>query len=707
MSHAEPRERGQHAFAPPIGRLTDLGRRLQVSILLTLPVLLLSPLLNSLSGFELLQNFRGTPILAFLFASAIYFYAGWPFLRGWAAEMSQRRPAAMTLIGIAITVVYLYAGLVAAGLPGQLTFLEFALLIDIVLLGQWLAVRSVMRVSGSLDALAGLLPGQAHRLRRDNSVEDVATDSLKPDDLIVVQPGETVPTDGVISTGNTHLDRSMFTGEKMPVARMPGQQALAGSLNIEGPIKVRVTAPGARCYLGKAVEMVREAQSSHSRVRKLADRAAVWATWAVLAVTLLTVLAWLGLGQSYDFTLRRALAVLLIASPQALAVAVPLVIMASAGVSAWNGLLIRNRSAFERARDLHAIIFNKTGILTAGRFDIAGMLAFGDFTEEEILRLAASLEDASEHPVARGIVRAASERGLDLLPIEKFHDDSGLGVTAQVDGHRLQVTNTGLAREHGVEPHNAVLERWRDQGHSVIFVLRDGQAIGAIALVDAVRHESRIAVAQLRQMNLRCMLLTGDDEAAARSVARELELDEYFSEVAPADQASTIRELQRRGLRVAMVGDSDRDAPALIQADLGIAVGAGTVLDVRAGDLVLVSGDLRNIITLLALSRAARRKRVQNLTLAGGYNLIAIPLAAGVGYSAGILVPILLAAALMALSTVVIAFNTGLLGRAPAVPRQSFAAGSQRITEDFAQAARAPRDRPAQSRFHMKGRTHP
>ncbi|MDT8387531.1 MAG: heavy metal translocating P-type ATPase [Thiogranum sp.] len=707
MSHAEHRERGQHASAPPVGRLTDLGRRLQVSVLLTLPILLLSPLLKSLPGFELLQDFRGTPILAFLFASVLFFYAGWPFLRGWAAEMNQRRPAAMTLIGMAITVVYLDTGLVAAGLPGHLAFLEFALLINIILFGQWLVVRSVMRVSGSPDALAGLLPTQGHRLRRDNSVEDVAIDSLKRGDRILVQPGETVPTDGVISTGTTRLDRSMFTGEKIPVAGMPGQQALAGSLNIEAPIKVRVTAYGAQCYLGKAIDTVREAQSSHSRVRKLADRAAVGATWAVLAVTLLTVLVWLGLGQSLDFTLRRALAVLLIASPQALAVAVPLVIMASAGVSAWNSLLIRNRSAFERARNLHAIIFSKTGILTAGRFDIAGILAFGDFTEEEVLRLAASLEGASEHPVAKGIVRAASERGLELLPTENFSDDSGLGAIAQVDGHRLQVTSTGLAREHGVEPHNAVLERWRDQGHSVIFVLRDDKAIGAIALVDAIRDESRIAVEQLQQMNLRCMLLTGDGEAAARSVAAELALDEYFSEVAPADQASNILELQRRGLRVAMVGDSDRDAPALIQADLGIAVGTGTDLDVRVGDLVLVSGDLRNITTLLALSRAARRKRVQNLALAGGYNLIAIPLAAGVGYSAGILVPLIFAAALMALSTVVIAFNTGLLGRAPVMPRQSFAAAPQRVVADTGQPPRAPRDRPAQSRLHIKGRAQP
>ncbi|MGD2075704.1 MAG: copper-translocating P-type ATPase [Gammaproteobacteria bacterium] len=651
---------GHHA-----AMVADFRRRFWVSALLTLPILLLSPLIQALLGLEGLLDIPGTPYFAFGFASVVYFYGGWPFLRGLASELGERQPGMMTLIALAISVAYVYSSAVVFGLQGRLFFWELATLIDVMLLGHWIEMRSIMGASGALQALVELLPNEAHRLRDEGGSEDVPVDELQSDDRILIRPGEKVPIDGEIIEGETSLDESMLTGESTPVTRGEGQTVVGGSVNGEGAITVRVTETGEHTYLSKVIDMVRQAQASRSRSQDFADRAAAWLTYIALSVGALTLLAWLALDRDFQFALARMVTVMVITCPHALGLAVPLVMAVSTSLGAKNGLLIRNRGAFERARDLQAIVFDKTGTLTEGRFGVAGIEALGELAENEVLRLAATLESQSEHPIARGIQQAAGERELTLGEVKAFRNLTGKGAEAEVNGRRVQVVSGGYARQQGVDTSGETLDRWRDEGKTVVFVLRDDEAVGAIALADIVREESRAAIEKLKAMDLRCMMLTGDSEAVARSVAGELGLDDYFAEVLPEDKAKKIQEVKQRGLRVAMVGDGVNDAPALVEADLGIAIGAGTDVAVESGDVVLVRSDPRDIVAILRLSRATHGKMVQNLLWATGYNVVAIPLAAGVAYGAGILLSPAVGAAVMSLSTVIVAINAKLLQRTP------------------------------------------
>ena len=643
--------------------VADFRRRLWVAAALTVPILVLSPLLQQLFGLEQLLTFPGDRYVVFTLASAVYVYGGWPFLKGLVEELRARQPGMMTLIGLAVSVAYLYSSAVVFGLQGRLFFWELATLIDVMLLGHWIEMRSVMGASGALEALVRLLPDTAHRLRDDGSSEDVPVDRLQSDDRILIKPGEKVPVDGEIIEGESSLDESMLTGESTPVSRGQGHEVVGGSVNGEGAITVRVTGTGEDTYLSRVVDMVRAAQGSRSRAQDFADRAAAWLTYIALSAGALTLLVWLSLERDFQFALARAVTVMVITCPHALGLAVPLVMAVSTSLGAGSGLLIRNRSAFERARELQAVVFDKTGTLTEGRFGVAGIAALGDRNEDQVLTLAASLERQSEHPIARGIVHEAEERELQLREARSFRNLTGKGAEAEIDGHRVQVVAPGYAREQGIDSDHEALQRWRDEGKTVVFVLSDDQAVGAIALADIVRTESRAAIDKLKSMGLQCMMLTGDSESVARSVAGELELDDYFAEVLPEDKAKKIRDVQQRGLRAAMVGDGVNDAPALVEADLGIAIGAGTDVAVEAGDVVLVRSDPRDIAAILTLSRATHRKMVQNLFWATAYNVFAIPLAAGVAYSAGILLSPAVGAAVMSLSTVIVAVNARLLGR--------------------------------------------
>jgi Cu2+-exporting ATPase len=658
VNHARHQQSGNHA-----AMVADFRRRFWVAAALTVPILVLSPLLQQLFGLERLLTFPGDRYVVFTLASAVYVYGGWPFLTGLVEELRARQPGMMTLIGLAVSVAYLYSSAVVFGLQGRLFFWELATLIDVMLLGHWIEMRSVMGASGALEALVRLLPDSAHRLRADGNSEDVPVDRLQSDDRILIKPGEKVPIDGEIVEGESSLDESMLTGESTPVTRGQGDAVVGGSVNGEGALTVRVTGTGENTYLSRVIDMVRKAQGSRSRAQDFADRAAAWLTYIAISAGALTLLVWLSLERDFQFALARAVTVMVITCPHALGLAVPLVMAVSTSLAAGSGLLIRNRSAFERARELQAVVFDKTGTLTEGRFGVAGVAALADLNEDQVLTLAASLERQSEHPIARGILHAAEERELQLHEASSFRNLTGKGAEAEIDGHRVQVVAPGYAREQGIDSDHDALQRWRDEGKTVVFVLSDAQAVGAIALADIVRAESRAAIDKLKSMGLQCMMLTGDSESVARSVAAELELDDYFAEVLPEDKAKRIRDVKQRGLRAAMVGDGVNDAPALVEADLGIAIGAGTDVAVEAGDVVLVRSDPRDIAAILTLSRATHRKMVQNLLWATAYNVVAIPLAAGVAYNAGILLSPAIGAAVMSLSTVIVAINARLLGR--------------------------------------------
>ena len=666
------------ATEPPVGRsapaggghghhahmVDDFRRRFWVSLVLTAPVLATSEMLQHLFGLREALAFPGDAWVGFAFASAVYLYGGWPFLTGFVAEVRRRLPGMMTLVALAISVAYVYSALVVFGLPGSVFFWETATLIDIMLLGHWIEMRSVLGASRALEELVQLLPADAHRLRDDDTTEDVPLEQIHHGDRVLVKPGERIPTDGTVLAGTTSVNQALLTGESAPVEKSEGDAVIGGSVNGEAAITITVQRTGAETYLAQVVELVRRAQTTRSRTQDLANRAALW-------LTVIAIAAWLAAGREAAFAVERMVTVMVIACPHALGLAVPLVVAVSTSLSARSGLLIRDRTAFERARQLDAIVFDKTGTLTEGRFGVTDVVGL-DGGEEEVLRLAASLESRSEHPVAAGIVRAADERGLRYPAPDGFRAIPGKGAEARVDGVVVRVVSPGYLVEQGISVRDDRVTRLAEQGKTVVYVLRDGAVVGAIALADVIRPESREALARLKVRGVRVMMLTGDATPVARWVAGELGLDEYFAEVLPDQKAGKIREVQARGLTVAMVGDGVNDAPALTVADVGIAIGAGTDVAVESADIVLVRSDPRDVAAIVELARATYRKMVQNLWWATGYNAVALPLAAGVLAGAGILLSPALGAVLMSLSTVVVAINARLLGRRLAPPRAVF-----------------------------------
>ena len=643
----------------------DLRRRFWVSLALTVPVLATSEMIQHFLGLRAALAFPGDRYVEFAFASGVYFYGGRPFLTGLVDEVRQRLPGMMTLVALAITVAYVYSALVVFGLPGSVFFWETATLIDIMLLGHWIEMRSVLGASRALEQLVRLLPAEAHRVRADGSVDEVPIDVLRPGDRALVKPGEKIPTDGRIVQGSTSVNQAMLTGESQPVEKGEGDEVIGGAVNGEGAITIEVRRTGADTYLSQVIELVRKAQETRSRTQDLANRAALWLTLTAIAGGTLTLIAWLGAGREFSFALERMVTVMVITCPHALGLAVPLVVAVSTALSARQGLLIRDRSAFERARELDAVVFDKTGTLTEGRFGVTDIVPLDGRTEHDILRLAAALESRSEHPIAAGIVQAARERAVPYPAPDGFAAIPGKGAQGTVDGVAVKVVSPGYLRDQGLGARGQE-ERARGlaaQGKTVVYVLADGAPIGAIALADIVRKESREAVQRLKAMGIKPIMLTGDSAAVARWVAAELGLDDYFAEVLPDQKAAKIEEVKGRGLTVAMVGDGVNDAPALVAADVGIAIGAGTDVAIEAADIVLVRSDPRDVPALVQLARATYRKMVQNLWWATGYNAVAIPLAAGVLARAGILLSPALGAVLMSASTVVVALNAQLLGR--------------------------------------------
>lgn len=639
--------------------VSDFKRRFWVCLIVTMPILLLSPFIQKLLGIREVIQFTGDLYLLGALSSFVFFYGGYPFLKGFIDEMKKKSPGMMTLIALAISVAYVYSSAVVLGLVGEIFFWELATLVDIMLLGHWIEMKSIMGASRALEELARLMPAEAHKLMADGSLRDVPRDQLMIGDKMVVKPGEKIPADGTITDGETSVNEAMLTGESNPVLKRAEDKVIGGSVNGEGSITVDVKKMGKDSYISQMMALVKEAQESKSRTQDLANRAARWLVIIAVGAGAITIFIWLKLlNKDFSFALERAVTVLVISCPHALGLAVPLVVAVSTAVSARNGLLIRNRAAFERGRNIQAILFDKTGTLTEGKFGVTDIVTMSPaLNEKELIKYAASVETYSEHPIARGIVSFAPER----FTVENFKAIPGKGAEARVGGKEVKVVSPGYLEETGISLHDERIERLSEQGKTVIFVMIDGELKGGIALADIIRPESKRAIFRLKEMGIRCMMMTGDNKLVAKWVSEEIGLDEYFAEVLPEKKAEKVKEVQARGLVVAMTGDGVNDAPALAQADVGIAIGAGTDIAVETADIVLVRNNPLDVLAIISLARATYRKMAQNLGWATGYNAIAIPLAAGILYNFGILLSPAIGAIFMSLSTAVVAINARFL----------------------------------------------
>ena len=646
-----------HGMSHHATMVVDFRRRFWVCLAVTIPILLLSPSVQGPLHLEAL-SFTGDKWVLLLLSAFVYAWGGLPFLRGAVKELADKRPAMMTLIAVAISAAFFYSAAVVIGVRGTDFFWELATLVDVMLLGHWLEMRSVMGASRALEELARLMPDEAHVLDEEGNVRDVPITELRTGDRVLVRPGEKIPVDGEVARGASSVNEAMLTGESTPVDKREGDRAIGGSINGEGSLEVEVQKTGSDTYLAQVVGLVRAAQESKSRGQDLADRAALVLTVSALSIGVITLVVWLLLSEGFQFALGRAITVMVITCPHALGLAIPLVVAVSTSLGARSGLLIRDRTAFERSRAIDAVVFDKTGTLTEGRFGVSDVWAFTEMEEDQILAMAGSLESRSQHPIAQGVTRAVEDRKLEIRPVEDFVSIPGKGAEARVGGKNIKVVSPGYLAEHDIETPNLDT---KDRPLTVIYVLLDDSPIGAIGLADVVREESREAVAGLHALGIKAVMLTGDNETVAKWVANELELDEHFAGVLPEHKAHRVKELQQQGSTVAMVGDGVNDAPALVQADVGIAIGAGTDVAVESADIVLVKNDPRNVLDLLSLSRATWRKMVQNLGWATGYNVVAVPLAAGVAAGAGIVMDPAVGAALMSVSTIIVAVNARLL----------------------------------------------
>jgi len=640
--------------------------RFWLSLVLTIPVVYWSAHIQELLGYRALE-FPGSAWLPALFSTVTFGYGGWVFVKGAARELKARLPGMMTLITLAILVAFVFSWVVQLGLiRADALWWELATLVTIMLLGHWIEMRSISQAQGALKELAKLLPDTATRIT-DAGEEKVPVGELRNGDLLLVRPGESVPADGVVQKGESDVNEAMITGESRPVKKGPGDEVIAATINGEGSLRVEITGTGDQTKLSGIMRLVADAQKSKSRAQHLADRAAQLLTGVAIVSALLTVVTWKLLGAPIDFAIVRMVTVLVIACPHALGLAVPLVVAISTTLGAQNGLLVRDRRGLEEARNLDTVVFDKTGTLTLGAFRVVAMTVAEGLAEEEALRLAAGIEAESEHPIARGIVKTAEDKGIAIPAADGFRALTGKGVAATVEGVEYHMGGPALLRAEEVKVPPALqqaAEAAAGRGQAAIYLVRDGAAVAVYAVADAIREESREAIAALHERGITVAMLTGDAQAVADAVAADLGIDTVFAEVLPEDKAAKVRELQAGGKKVAMVGDGVNDAPALATADIGIAIGAGADVAVEAGHIVLVRSDPRDIPRIVSLSRATYRKMVQNLWWAAGYNIFAIPLAAGVLAPWGILLTPALGAVLMSLSTVIVAVNAQLLKRA-------------------------------------------
>jgi Cu2+-exporting ATPase len=637
----------------------DFKRRFWISLILSLPILALAPMIQGWLGLTGKLAFPGDRYVQFALATAVFVYGGWPFLKGLVDELRKRAPGMMTLIAIAITVAFIYSAAVTFGLPGRTFYWELATLVVVMLLGHWVEMKSVMGASRALDELARLMPSVAHKQVEGNRTEDVKVSELNKGDKVIIKPGERIPVDGVIVDGSSTVDEAAVTGESRPVDKSTDDEVTGGTINGDGSLTVEIKSAGKDSYLSRVMKMVQEAQQSKSRTQRLADKAAFWLTVIALSVGAITFIAWYAFaGREFVFALERTVTVMVITCPHALGLAIPLVVAVATSLSARNGLLIRNWVQFERTRKTDAVLMDKTGTLTEGSFKISDVVVLDDQKEEsEILKLAAAIESRSEHPIAKAIAGEVE----DTPEVKDFEAIKGKGAVGKVDGQSVKVVSPGYLKENDRQVDNSDVDKLMDQGKTVVFVMVEDKVIGAIGLDDPVREQSKEAIRQLRELGIDTLMITGDNKQVAERIAGELGIDEYFAEILPDQKADKVKEIQKSGRSVAMVGDGVNDAPALAQADIGIAIGTGTDVAAETADVILVKSNPVDIVKLLRYSKATYRKMIQNLFWATGYNAIAIPLAAGVLAAYGILPSPAIGAILMSLSTVIVAINARIL----------------------------------------------
>ena len=649
-SHNNQKKDGHHNHHKMM--MLDFKKRFIISSVITVPILILSPLIQNFLNFSFI--FPGDKYLLFLLSSFIFFWGGWPFLKGVFVEAKQKRPGMMTLIAIAISVAYFYSMAVVFGLKGKFFFWELATLIDVMLLGHWIEMKSVLGASKALEKLAELMPSTAH-LVKGNDVVEINISELKKDDIVLIKSGEKIPADGIVVKGSSYINESMLTGESKPVKKTIGLTVIGGSINGNEILEVRVVGMGKDSYLAKVIDLVRRAQETKSKTEKLADLAARWLTFIAIRTGLGTFAYWLIYGPDLAFAIERLATVMVIACPHALGLAIPLVNAVSTSTSAQNGLLIRNRTAFENARKITTVIFDKTGTLTKGKVGVSSIVLFGNkYKENEILQFSASLEKRSEHPIAKGIIDKSESLGLELLSVSNFKVLKGEGIEGTINNSSVSLlSEVALKKRNILVPEKIEI----NDVATLVFVIVDNKLSGVITLEDQIREESINAISELKALGIKCFMLTGDNRKIAESVSNKLKLDGFFAEVLPHEKQEKIKELQDNGEFVAMTGDGVNDAPALALANIGIAIGSGTDIASETADIILVNNNPRDVVSLIIFGKATYKKMVQNLFWATGYNIFAIPLAAGVLISYGILITPAIGAVLMSASTVIVALN--------------------------------------------------
>ena len=638
------------------GMIADFQKRFYVVLALTVPIMLLSPMIQQFMGVD--WQFQGSQYILFGLSTIVFFYGGMPFLKGLVDEAKAKNPGMMFLIGFAITVAYIYSVAIVFGLEGMDFFWELATLILIMLLGHWIEMKAVSGASRELELLVQLMPAEAHMVM-PNMVHDVRTDTLKEGDLILIKPGEKVAADGIITEGDTYLNESMLTGESKPVQKIKGDKVIAGAINGNGAIKVTVSHGAKDSYLSQVIKLVQDAQNAKSNTQLLADKAAKWLTFIALSVGILTFLYWYLTGQTLAFAMERMVTVIVICCPHALGLAVPLVVAKSTAMSAQSGLLIKNRTAFENARKITTIVFDKTGTLTVGKFEVSNVISLKkELNTEGVIRLASALEQKSEHPIATGILQKAKDLAIKIPATENFNAITGKGVEATVEGKKIMVVSPGYLKDKKIQMPEGFKT---NETETVVFILMENELIGYIALSDSIRPESAEAIQTLKENNIKAILLTGDNQQVAKSVSDTLGMDSFIAEVLPHQKLEKIKDLQSKGEFVAMTGDGVNDAPALAQADIGIAIGSGSDIAAETAGIVLVNSNPKDVVNLILFGKATYRKMIQNLIWATGYNVIALPLAAGVLYHQGILLSPATGAVLMTVSTIVVAINASFL----------------------------------------------
>jgi len=652
MDHSTNMKHQDHQSNDHSAHISDFKIRFFISAILTIPILVLSETIQLWLGFELTFPFQKETV--FIISTFVYFYGGWPFLKGMVGEIKKKHPGMMTLITMAISVAFFYSTATVFFITGSDFFWELATLIDVMLLGHWVEAKSIMGASRALEELVKIMPTTAH-LFRDGEIIDISVSKLEISDVVLIRPGEKIPSDGAVVEGDSYVNEAFLTGESKPVSKTIEDTVIGGSINGEGILHIKIEKTGEETYLSQVIKLVKEAQKSKSRTQDLANRAAALLFYVAIIAGVITYFVWFSIGFP-DFALERTVTVLVIACPHALGLAIPLVVALSTSITAKSGILIRDRTGFEKARKIDAIVFDKTGTLTEGNFGVTDIVTL--IPKVEMLKLSSALEINSEHIIAKAIVDYAEKEGIKVKPTKEFTVLPGRGVQGKVEDKNVYVGSPNLLDQLSIEIKDKRINQLQEQGKTVVFAVVDNQLAGAYALSDKIREDSKLAIQKLKEMGIKTYMLTGDAKEVAEWVAKELEIDDYFAEVLPHEKADIIKRLKEEGYRVAMVGDGINDAPALVTADVGIAIGAGTDVAIESADVILVKNNPNDVIRLIELSQKTYSKMVQNLWWAAGYNIIAIPLAAGVLASLDVIINPAIGAILMSLSTVIVALNS-------------------------------------------------